>query len=76
MGLTDVVSARRGLGEAMSAGHSLRRQNYSFVTIAPAAASHGTSWAMHSMRVVVAVVGAVALDLATFATISMLVTGR
>lgn len=74
MGLTDVVSARRGLGEAMSAGHSLRRQNYSFVTIAPPTAH--TAATMHFMRVVVAVVSALALELATFATISMLITGR
>jgi hypothetical protein len=60
----------------MSAGHGLRRQNYSFVTITPPVASHSTSPAMHLMRVVVAVVSAVALELATFATISMLVTGR
>jgi len=60
----------------MSAGHSLRRQNYSFVTITPPVASHGASSAMHLMRVAVAVASAVALELATFATISMLVTGR
>jgi hypothetical protein len=59
----------------MSAGHSLRRQNYSFVTIAPVV-PHSASPAMHFMRVVVAVVTAVALDLATFATISTLITGR
>ena len=58
----------------MSAGHSLRRQNYSFVTVTPAS-SH-TSSAMHLMRVVVAVVTAAALDIATFASISMLITGR
>ncbi len=60
----------------MSAGHSLRRQNYSFVTITPTVATHGTSWAMHFTRVVVAIVSAVALDVAIFATISMLITGR
>jgi hypothetical protein len=60
----------------MSAGHSLRRQNYSFVTITPPVASHSASPAMHLMRVAVAVASAVALELATFATISMLVTGR
>ena len=59
----------------MSAGHSLRRQNYSFVTISAPAASHTASTAVKLMRVVVAVVSAVALDLATFATISMLMTG-
>lgn len=60
----------------MSAGHSLRRQNYSFVTIPTPAASHSGSTAVKLMRVVVAVVSAVALDLATVATISMLMTGR
>jgi hypothetical protein len=31
---------------------------------------------MHFMRIVVAIVGAIALELATFATVSMLITGR
>lgn len=57
----------------MSAGHSLRRQNYSFVTITPPT-THTTS-EMHRMRVVLAVVTAVGLTLATFASISMLITG-
>lgn len=57
----------------MSAGHSLRRQNYSFVTVTPPTAH--TESAMHHMRVVAAVVTAVALTLATFASISMLITG-
>jgi uncharacterized protein (DUF433 family) len=52
----------------------LRRQNYNFVTITPPVAS--TSPVMHGMRVVVAIVTAVVLDLATFATISTLITGR
>lgn len=60
----------------MSAGHSLRRQNYSFVTVTPDSASHHASPAMHFMRIAVAVAGAVALELATFATLSMLITGR
>jgi hypothetical protein len=68
----------------MSAGHSLRRQNYSFVTLAPptmhssstnSSTTHTRS-AMHRMRVVIAVATAVALDFATFASISMLITGR
>ena len=63
-----------GQGEAMSAGHSLRRQNYSFVTITPPDA-HSTA-ADHHMRVFVAVVTAIALTLATFATIAMLTAGR
>ena len=60
----------------MSAGHALRRQNYSFVTVTPPVASHSAAPAMHFMRVVVAVVTAIALDLATFATISTLIIGR
>ena len=54
----------------MSAGHSLRRQNYSFVTTtAPVVANTE----MHLKRVIMAVITAVALDLATFATISSLI---
>lgn len=75
MGASPVgIGEARGLGEVVSAGHSLRRQNYSFVTITPPVAS--TSPVMHGMRVVVAIVTAVVLDLATFATISTLITGR
>lgn len=59
----------------MSAGHSLRRQNYSFVTIPPPTTPH-TSGAMHFVRIVVLVVSALALDIATFMSISMLLTGR
>ena len=54
----------------MSAGHSLRRQNYSFVTITPAVVPNT---AMHTKRVIMAVITAVALDLATFATLSSLI---
>ena len=57
----------------MSAGHSLRRQNYSFVTIPPPA-KH-TSGSMHVMRFVVAFVSAGALALATFATVTMFIAG-
>jgi hypothetical protein len=60
----------------MSAGHSLRRQNYSFVTLTTPTASPSSSTAWHSMRVIVVVISAVALDLASFATLSMLITGR
>jgi hypothetical protein len=61
----------------MSAGHSLRRQNYTFMAaITPPVASHSASPAMHYMRVVVAVVSAVALELATLASISLLIAGR
>jgi len=55
----------------MSAGHSLRRQNYSFVAITPPVAATNTE--MHLKRVIMAVVTAVALDLATFATIASLI---
>jgi len=66
----------------VSAGHSLRRQNYSFVTVTPPVVSStpaiqvSSTPAIHAMRVVLAVITAVALDLATFATISALITGR
>ena len=60
----------------MSAGHSLRRQNYNFVTLAPIVTPTGTtretSWTSHGTRIIVAVVLAVILDLATFATITSL----
>jgi hypothetical protein len=60
----------------MSAGHSLRRQNYNFVTLAPVVTpqsdARGTSWAAHSTRIFVAIVLAIVLDLATFATITSL----
>jgi hypothetical protein len=68
------IGEARGSGEDMSAGHSLRRQNYSFVTVSQPAV-HATP-AMHVMRVVLVIVGAVALDIATFATLTMLITGR
>jgi hypothetical protein len=54
----------------MSAGHSLRRQNYSFVTVTPAVAANTE---LHLKRVIMAVITAVALDLATFATLSSLI---
>ena len=63
----------------MSAGHSLRRQNYSFVSLVPPithSSSTSTPSAIHRMRVVIAVATAIALDFATFASISMLITGR
>jgi hypothetical protein len=60
----------------VSAGHSLRRQNYSFVSITPPIASESSPTATHLMRIVLVVFGAIALDLGTFATISMLITGR
>ncbi len=70
----------RGKGEVVAAGQSLRRQNYTFMTITPPVVSRSTSHsaphAMHFTRVVVAFVSAVALELATFATLSMLITGR
>ena len=54
----------------MSAGHSLRRQNYSFVAITPPVVADTE---LHFKRVIMAVVTAVALDLATFATIASLI---
>ena len=60
----------------MSAGHSLRRQNYNFVTLAPIVTPSGstreTSWTAHGTRIAVAIVLAIVLDLATFATITSL----
>jgi hypothetical protein len=58
----------------MSAGHSLRRQNYSFVGVTPPV-THATS-STRFPRIVVAVVSAAALELATLATLMMLIAGR
>jgi hypothetical protein len=60
----------------MSAGHSLRRQNYAFVTITPPISSEHATPAMHVMRIVLAVVTAIALELATLAILAMLIAGR
>jgi len=57
-------------GDRMSAGHSLRRQNYSFVTVTPSVVPNTE---IHAKRVIMAVITAVALDLATFATLSSLI---
>jgi hypothetical protein len=65
-----IGEARGYRGTRMSAGHSLRRQNYSFVTITPPVVANTE---LHLKRVLMAVVTAVALDLATFATISSLI---
>ena len=54
----------------MSAGHSLRRQNYSFVTITPPDTHYEAS--EHFTRVYIAVVTAIVLTFGTFATIAML----
>src|SRR6266545_2434598 len=70
------VGEAGGRGKPMSAGHSLRRQNYSFVTLTPPMASDDVSPAMHFKRIVIAVATAVALTIVTFATISTLITGR
>jgi len=48
----------------------MRRQNYSFVAITPPVAANTE---LHPKRVIMAVITAVALDLATFATIASLV---
>ncbi|HJW49030.1 MAG TPA: hypothetical protein VJ726_06410 [Candidatus Limnocylindria bacterium] len=58
----------------MSAGHSLRRQNYSFPSVTPQ--TPDTTSEMHHMRVVLAVVIALVVNFATVASISMLITGR
>jgi hypothetical protein len=59
----------------VSAGHSLRRQNYSFpVTITPPT-THTPSQT-HFTRIVAAVITAAALNIATIASISMLIAGR
>jgi hypothetical protein len=56
----------------------MRRQNYTFMAgITPPVVSHSSSThAIHFTRVVFAVVAAIALELATFATVSTLITGR
>ena len=74
MGLTGGDRRGEGKGDTVSAGHSLRRQNYSFVTVTPP--TPHTSIATHLMRVVVALVTAAALSIATFASISLLIAGR
>jgi hypothetical protein len=58
----------------MSAGHSMRRQNYSFVTINPPDTQYEAS--EHFTRVYVAVVTAIVLTFGTFATIAMLAAAR
>jgi hypothetical protein len=68
------IGGARGRGKAMSAGHSMRRQNYRFVTITPPD-THSTP-SEHFTRVYVAVLSAIVLTFATFATIAMLGAGR
>lgn len=58
----------------MSAGHSMRRQNYSFVTLTPTE-SHTTP-SDHFMRVFVAVLTAIALTFVTFTTLVLFAAGR
>jgi hypothetical protein len=65
-----IGEARGYRGTRMSAGHSLRRQNYSFVAITPPVAADTE---LHPKRVIMAVITALALDLATFATIASLI---
>jgi hypothetical protein len=60
----------------MSAGHSLRRQNYSFVQVTPPDPHTVSASEMHRMRVALALVIALVLNFATVASISMLITGR
>ena len=72
MGIGEV----RARGKVVSAGHSLRRQNYSFVQGTPPNPHMASASEMHFLRVVLAVVIALALNFATVASISMLITGR
>ena len=65
-----IGEARGYRGTRMSAGHSLRRQNYSFVAITTPVVADTK---MHPKRLIMAVVTALALDLATFATIASLI---
>jgi hypothetical protein len=58
----------------MSAGHSMRRQNYRFVTVTPPDTHDQAS--EHFTRVYVAVVTAIVLTFGTLATIAMLAAGR
>jgi hypothetical protein len=67
------IGEARARGNAMSAGHSMRRQNYSFPAITPPT-PHTTS-ELHYRRVVLAVVIALVLNFASVASISMLITG-
>jgi len=48
----------------------MRRQNYSFVAITPPVVANTE---LHPRRVIMAVVTAIALDVATFATIASLI---
>ena len=65
-----IGEARGYRGKHVSAGHSLRRQNYSFVSVTPPVVANTE---VHPKRVIMAVVTAIALDLATFATIASLI---
>jgi len=64
----------RARGNVVSAGHSLRRQNYSFPSMT--GPTPDTTSELHHLRVVLAVVIALVLNFATVASISMLITGR
>jgi hypothetical protein len=70
------IGEARARGKVMSAGHSLRRQNYSFPSMTPPTPHTASASEMHRMRVVLAVVIALVLNFATVASISMLITGR
>jgi hypothetical protein len=74
VGLTGGDREARGLGVAMSAGHATRRQNYSFVAVTPAVAKSTSS--THVARFIVAIISAIILDIATFATITMFLSGK
>lgn len=69
------IGEARARGKVMSAGHSLRRQNYSFpVTVTPP--TPHASGPTHFMRIAVAVATAAALNIALVASVSVLIAGR
>ena len=69
------IGEARARGNVMSAGQSLRRQNYSFpVTITPPTTQ--PSGPTHFMRIAAAVATAAALNIALVASVSVLITGR
>jgi hypothetical protein len=75
VGLTGGDRRGEGKGETVSAGHSLRRQNYSFPGTITPPTTH-TPNSTNFPRVIVAIVSAAALELATVATLMVLVAGR
>ncbi|HEV8229367.1 MAG TPA: hypothetical protein VGQ86_05355 [Candidatus Limnocylindria bacterium] len=60
----------------MSAGQGYRRQTYSFAHASTPVRPVMHQSSRHHLRVALAAVTAIAVDIATFATISMLIPGR